>query len=608
MESGPHDQIVPSAGQQSFRPELRSAEPLPEARTDGDSIETRLFALAQILVQRGEDHAHLSPGIPPLVLGAALESYLDLRDDEVLLAIVGIPAQGGGRLGCALTTGRLYWPDTRWDSAGAGPPRCQSVRYALLPDDIKRRGDGAIDLGDGRGFGTLGASGLRTALIEFLSAARVMSRGEAPPQAIRERELKIARMAWPRVAAASDEARLLQAEVRQFESRMMRVSRAIVIPVVVLACAVVYVAMIVNGASPFTPNSEQLLLWGANYGPAVIIDHQFWRLFTSMFVHIGFWHVLVNMIILATSGRLVERLFGHFGFAALYVLSGLGGSIVSVWSQPMVVGAGASGAIFGIFGALLGFLAIRRRDLPLSVLKAMLAGAIGLVVYNIFFGSIMPGISMPAHLGGLVTGFVGGLLITAASPTDARANAGVVPYLREAAVASLVALGLMVLGYTGNDMAKAIIQADPSWELKDLVAATAPIFSEFNRINQQIGRIGSDVDTGRRSKREAIEALDRLKSDGVLLAQRIQSIQIANSELQAIRDQLAKAQSSQQQMIASAERFFATGDVNHIDGPAGFRASDQARVKDLEQMKSLRDAFLKSHNLREAASNESTKP
>jgi rhomboid protease GluP len=204
MESGPRDQVEPSDGHQSFRPELRAADPQPQERSDGgDSIETRLLALAQILVQKGEGHAHLAPGIPAPVLGAALQSYLDLRDDEVLVAIVGIPKQGGGRLGCALTTTRIYWPDARWDSSGPSPPRCQSLAYPLLPDDIKRKGGGAIDMGAARWFGTTGSSGLRSALIEFLSAARVITRREALPQAISERELKIARLVWPHVAAAT---------------------------------------------------------------------------------------------------------------------------------------------------------------------------------------------------------------------------------------------------------------------------------------------------------------------------------------------------------------------------------------------------------------------
>jgi rhomboid protease GluP len=405
-----------------------------------------------------------------------------------------------------------------------------------------------------------------------------------------------------------DEARLLQAEVRQFESRMMPASRAIVTPALVLACAAVYIAMIATGASPFTPSSEQLVRWGANFGPAVIIDHQFWRLFTSMFVHIGLWHVLMNMLCLATSGRLVERLFGHFGFAALYVLSGLGGSIASVYSQPMTVGAGASGAVFGIFGGLLGFLAIRHHDIPLSVLKPMRGGAIAFLAYNMAFGATVPGISMSAHLGGLVTGFVCGLLMTAVSPEDARAQGRVIPALLKSAMASLVVVGLLVLGYTGHDMAKAAVLADPARALNDLAAATAPVFSEFNRINQEIGHIGSDVDARRRSKLEVIEALGRLKSEGDSLAQKIKSIQIANSEIEAIRDQIALAQTSQQKMVESLERYLETGEVNHIDGPAGLHVSEQALDKHMKQMESLRDAFLKSHDLQETARNESTKP
>ena len=165
-----------------------------------------------------------------------------------------------------------------------------------------------------------------------------------------------------------------KSDIREFESRMMHASRAIVTPVIVLACVLVYAATVARGVNWIIPNGSELLGWGANYGPYVILDHQYWRLFTSMFLHFGLFHLLMNMYCLVTAGPLMERIFGHVGFAAIYVLSGLGGSILSVCLQPMSSGAGASGAIFGVYGAVLGFLAVRHRDVPLSLLKPMRRG------------------------------------------------------------------------------------------------------------------------------------------------------------------------------------------------------------------------------------------
>jgi rhomboid protease GluP len=382
-----------------------------------------------------------------------------LRDDEVLLAIVGISKAGGPRLGCALTTRRVYWPDSRWDLDGPGPPRCQSLSYPLLPDTFNKKAGGAVALGDGRWFGTAGPAVLRSALIDFLIAARMITRNEALPEAKLHRELGNARSVWPRVAHASDLARRLQREIREFEERTLRMNRPRVTSLLVMVCVLVFLAMAWSTGSFLSSTPAQLLAWGGDFGPSVILEHEYWRLLSSIFLHVGLLHILMNMVFLIQSGPFLERVFGHFGFAALYVLSGIGGSIAGVWEHPSSVGAGASGAIFGIIGGLLGFFAIRQRDVPLSVLKPMRAGAIGFVAYNTFFGMIIPGIDMAAHLGGLGTGFISGLLMTLAAPADVRESSRPVPTLLRAAVVLLVAMGLALFGYTGIDSAKAKIAA-----------------------------------------------------------------------------------------------------------------------------------------------------
>jgi rhomboid protease GluP len=347
----------------------------------------------------------------------------------------------------------------------------------------------------------------------------------------------------------------------------------------------------------------------------VIIDHQFWRLFTSMFVHIGFWHILMNMLCLATAGPLVERLFGHFGLAALFVLSGVGGSILGVWLQPIVVAAGASGAIFGILGGLLGFLAIRYAEVPLSVLRPMRAWAIGFVAYNMIFSMFVPEISAGAHMGGLVTGFFCGLLMTAVSPPDVRVRSGTAPAMLQAGAAGLVAAGLAVLGYTGLDSGKAQIMAHraadlgsrAASELNSFIAAANPVDSEFERIEQQLQGLAKDLDARLRSKREIAEALRGLKSQSDSLVDRIRAIPAAGSELQAMRDELASAQSNQKQMLDSFDQFLATGDEKHITGAGGLRSFSQAYGRNLKQSESLRDAYVKAHNLRPDPGDESPK-
>ena len=607
IEPGGIDADSGQPGHEPFRPELHATEwEADEPAASVGDVNDRLFALARGLVERGKQHAFLAPEIPTLVLTTALQSYLDLKDDEVLLAVVGIPKQGGTRLGCALTSRRIYWPSPRRRKTPGGPPRCQSIEYAMLPQTIPRLGSGAINLGGGQWFGTAGSSGLRIALIDFLGVARAIARGEAETHPIAELDLQHARAVRPRVVRATKEARSLQSDIRQFESRMMHASRAIVTPVIVLACAAVFLAMLAGGVSWNDPKLEQLLRWGADSGKEVIIDHQYWRLLTSMFIHIGLWHLLMNMFCLATAGPLVERLFGHLGFAALYFLSGLGGSIASVWWQPALAGAGASGAIFGIFGGLLGFLAIRHREVPFAILKPIRAGAIGFVAFNTFFSAIIPGISMSAHMGGLVTGFICGLLMTMVAPADLRARSGVVTAVLRIGVAGLLCAGLLALGYTQLESGKARVLADPVMAINDFLLARKPVYAEFNRLQQETSRLASKVDDSRMA--EITEALHRLKSESDALSDRIRTLPARNSEVEKIRDELVSAGASHRKLLDSFEQYVATGDEKHVEGPGGAQESRKACDEHIERANSLVDAYFKAHGLHLLKDNESAKP
>jgi len=108
----------------------------------------------------------------------------------------------------------------------------------------------------------------------------------------------------------------------------------------------VFVLMVIRGVGLMDPSIDSLLKWGADFGP-LTTHGQWWRMLTSTFVHVGILHIAMNMYILLVSGPFVERLYGNVGFAVLYLLSGLGGSLVSLAWHPMLVSAGASGAIFG---------------------------------------------------------------------------------------------------------------------------------------------------------------------------------------------------------------------------------------------------------------------
>jgi membrane associated rhomboid family serine protease len=183
-----------------------------------------------------------------------------------------------------------------------------------------------------------------------------------------------------------------------------------VTPTLIAINVVIFLAMMVSSRS-LSPPPATVLDWGANFGPKTL-HGEWWRLFAAMFLHFNILHIGLNMWALANLGKLMERLVGNVGFLLLYLVSGLLGSIASVAWNPEVIGAGASGAVFGVGGALLGFLLLRRDSIPAPVLVPLRNSMFSFIGYNVVFGLMMPGIDNAAHLGGLAGGIGCGLLLS----------------------------------------------------------------------------------------------------------------------------------------------------------------------------------------------------
>lgn len=187
--------------------------------------------------------------------------------------------------------------------------------------------------------------------------------------------------------------------------------RLIATPAIIWANIIVFAAMIYAGVDFFQPAVPSMLAWGANHGP-LTENGQWWRLVTSMFLHFGILHLGFNMWILWDLGRIVERFVGNVGFVVVYFVSGIAGSIASLFWNPLVVSAGASGAVFGVAGTLLGLNTFRQDTIPAPVLKHLRNSMLTLLFYNLVYGMMATGIDMAAHIGGLVAGFLGGLVLS----------------------------------------------------------------------------------------------------------------------------------------------------------------------------------------------------
>lgn len=158
-----------------------------------------------------------------------------------------------------------------------------------------------------------------------------------------------------------------------------------------------------------TEDSEVLLDFGAMFGP-LIADGQYWRLFTAMFLHIGLAHIFFNGFALFIFGQLVERAYGHARFLTIYILAGLAGSVASYIFNSIAIAAGASGAVFGVLGALAAFF-VTQRELFGKMAQRNLIGLLVLGAAALGYGFFDPRTDNWAHMGGLAAGFVLGLVL-----------------------------------------------------------------------------------------------------------------------------------------------------------------------------------------------------
>jgi membrane associated rhomboid family serine protease/cytochrome c-type biogenesis protein CcmH/NrfG len=194
--------------------------------------------------------------------------------------------------------------------------------------------------------------------------------------------------------------------------------RVFITRIIIALNLVIFVAMLATGVSIFAPQGDQLIKWGADYGPQTL-DGEWWRLLSSVFVHIGVVHLLLNMWCLWSLGPLAERMFGNWTFLAVYLLSGLGGNLASMCWNPSIVSAGASGAVFGMAGGLVAFWYLGKIALPRSIIKRDFVSILTFVGYNLAFGFAKEGVDNAAHLGGLLIGLALGALLHRPLPAPA---------------------------------------------------------------------------------------------------------------------------------------------------------------------------------------------
>ena len=175
-------------------------------------------------------------------------------------------------------------------------------------------------------------------------------------------------------------------------------------PILINLNLLLFAVMVISGVPLMMPENEDLLNWGANFRP-VTLEGEWWRLLSCCFLHIGIFHLLLNMYALMFIGVLLEPYLGKERFLAAYLTAGIGASTASLWWHDLTISAGASGAIFGMYGV---FIALMTTNILDKELRKTLITSIGVFVgYNILNGlKADSGIDNAAHIGGLLFGLI----------------------------------------------------------------------------------------------------------------------------------------------------------------------------------------------------------
>jgi rhomboid protease GluP len=177
----------------------------------------------------------------------------------------------------------------------------------------------------------------------------------------------------------------------------------------------VFVAMVLASGPSLDFTGEVLVRYGANFGPYTL-SGQWWRLLSYMFLHGSLIHIAFNMWCLWDLGALAENLYGRWTFAVVYLLTGVAGGVASVGWNPSVLSVGASGAVFGLAGALLASFYLGEFSLGAVAIKGTLRSLALFIGINVLFGSMFPGVDQACHIGGLISGLIAGALIARVAP------------------------------------------------------------------------------------------------------------------------------------------------------------------------------------------------
>lgn len=260
-------------------------------------------------------------------------------------------------------------------------------------------------------------------------------------------------------------------KISDFFSVFKPVEGYFITPILINTNILVFLIMVMFGVDFISPTTDQLLFWGANFRP-ITLEGEYWRLLTNCFLHIGVFHLLMNMFALMYIGILLEPHLGKIRFLSAYLLAGILASVTSLWWHDLTVSAGASGAIFGMYGV---FLIMLTTDIfEENSRKALLPSIVVFVGYNLING-LNGAIDNAAHIGGLIAGAIIGYayVFNLSEEDEAKLKYKIIGSL---SVAFTIISVIVCSGLT-NDM---VIYENKMKEFNDMEKMALEIYSRAN--------------------------------------------------------------------------------------------------------------------------------
>ena len=305
---------------------------------------------------------------------------------------------------------------------------------------------------------------------------------------------------------------------------------------------VIFLLMALAGGST---NESTLMAFGVKSNPA-IARGEWWRFITPIFIHIGMLHLFFNSYALWIVGPQVEKLYGAARFVILYVLTGVAGVYASYFYHPQSESAGASGAIFGLFGVLLVFGVRYRNSIPPFFKRAVGTGVLPVIVINLIIGFTIPAIDNSAHLGGLLAGAALAALVPFQKP--GAETPGIFKTLQ------MVLLALIVVSF----YAVAKNYDGPHLSVRNLRRSFTQILTTSSTTQDFIDAINSARNTFETSAQELesrqTNRIASLKADTAKAIDRLRKIPSLASNVDELMSALLRVMQDQYELLQDVER------------------------------------------------------